>query len=300
MASLKNRKARYEQQCFVQELEQEHAHKAKSKTRTADSGLDTYFKEISKWPLLSADQEQLLAKAVQRGCPVAREQLISSNLRLVVAFARRYTHLGVPVEDIISAGNLGLIRGVESFDQTKGCRFSTYGGLWVLQSMKKYVDSQAPRVPVPLYMSKLLSRWKRIAVELSIQLGREPTSLEVARRIGIPKRKISSIEAAHVAYKLPSNEGAEGDDGCLPLTQIQDCVSAPDQRLESIDSFRQVMNALERLPELERRVLELKFGVGETVEHTMKEISKILSISPPKIRELEQRGLELMSGLLSA
>lgn len=281
---------------------QKHWHvrgKTFSVTSTAEAGLDTYFKDINASPLLSAEQEKELARAIQKGCPIARETLIKSNLRLVVAFARRYMHFGVPIEDIISAGNLGLIRGVEAFDPEKGCRFSTYGGLWILQAMKRLVDNQAPLVRVPSYISNLLLRWKRITAELNLQLGREPTNYEIARRLNIPLKKISDIEAASLAYRLPSEDAPDLELERKGLVNITDGDLRPEEKLESTESFELVTDSVSRLPELERVVLTLKFGLDGNEEHTTKELSVILGMTADRVREIEKRGIRLLADELS-
>jgi RNA polymerase primary sigma factor len=268
-------------------------------TRTAESGLETYLKDINETPLLNAEQEKELARAIQKGCPIAREALIKSNLRLVVAFARRYMHFGVPIEDIISAGNLGLIRGVEAFDPDKGCRFSTYGGLWILQAMKRLVDNQAPLVPVPSYISRLLLQWKRVAQELNLQLGREPNSYEIARRLNIPLRKIPDIEAASLAYRLPSDDNppcASEEKGLVNLTGSE---IRPEDNLENNESYERVLTSVERLPDLERAVLTLRYGLNGNDEHTAKELSVILGMTAERVKELEKRGVRFLADELS-
>ena len=260
-----------------------------TKTR---SSLEQYVREINAIPLLTREEEQELAVAVQAGCPVAREHLIRANLRLVVSFAKRFMGRGVEIDEIIAAGNLGLIRGVEGFDPAKGCRFSTYGGLWVLQSMRKVVDELAPTIRVPTYMVQLLAQWRRATAELTETLGREPTREELARRVAVPLKTVPRIEAALLAYRLEPGRTDEDEESAKP--ELTDSTPTPDELLASSDSARRLRDALGQLDSPEREVLEMCFGLVDGVEHSLKKTAANLGITTAEAKAARQRAMDVI------
>jgi RNA polymerase primary sigma factor len=268
----------------------------KTASRKPRSSFEQYAREINAIPLLSREDEKELAVAVQAGCPEARERLIRANLRLVVAFAKRYLGRGVEMDEIIAAGNLGLIRGVESFDPAKGCRFSTYGGLWILQAMRKAVDELGPTIRVPAYMVQLLAKWHRAATELNEAMGREPTDLEVARRVGIPMKKVPAIQAALLAYRLEPGDVESAEDH-IPF-ELPDKSPAAEELVISSELTGQLNEALRQLGSPEREVLEMYFGLVDGVEHPMKHIASTLELSAANVKASRFKALEILSLLV--
>ena len=160
------------------------------------SPLETYLREINETPLLSSDDEQELAVAIGQGNPQARDRMVRANLRLVVNIARGYTGKGLTLQDLIEEGNLGLLRAVEGFDPAMGTRFSTYASYWIKQSIKRALINSAKTIRIPAYMVELLSKWRRASTRLSEELGRTPTPEEVARVLGLPRKKLPIIKKA--------------------------------------------------------------------------------------------------------
>src|SRR5881392_2523259 len=174
------------------------------------SPLETYLQEINETPLLNADQEKDLARRIAVGDTEARDQMVRANLRLVVNIARGYTGKGLALQDLIEEGNLGLLRAVEGFDPAMGTRFSTYASYWIKQSIKRALINSAKTIRIPAYMVELLSKWRRASARLTEELGRTPTPEEVARVLGLAKKKLPIIKKAIRIYNsTPQTDQAE-------------------------------------------------------------------------------------------
>ena len=172
--------------------------------------LETYLREINETALLSAQDEQELADAIGHGDTRARDRMVRANLRLVVNIARGYTGKGLGLQDLIEEGNLGLLRAVEGFDPGMGTRFSTYASYWIKQSIKRALINTAKTIRIPAYMVELLSKWRRATARLTEELGRTPTPEEVARVLGLPKKKLPIIKKAIRIYNTtPQTDQAE-------------------------------------------------------------------------------------------
>ena len=164
------------------------------------SPLETYLREINETSLLSADDEHELAIAIGGGDGQARDRMVRANLRLVVNIARGYTGKGLSLQDLIEEGNLGLLRAVEGFDPAMGTRFSTYASYWIKQSIKRALINTAKTIRIPAYMVELLSKWRRASSRLTEELGRTPTPEEIARVLGLPRKKLPIIKKAIRIY----------------------------------------------------------------------------------------------------
>src|SRR5215468_3833183 len=172
--------------------------------------LETYLREINETALLNAPQEQELAVAIGQGNVQARDRMVRANLRLVVNIARGYTGKGLGLQDLIEEGNLGLLRAVEGFDPAMGTRFSTYASYWIKQSIKRALINSAKTIRIPAYMVELLSKWRRASARLTEELGRTPTPEEVARVLGLPKKKLPIIKKAIKIYNdTPQTDQSE-------------------------------------------------------------------------------------------
>jgi RNA polymerase primary sigma factor len=188
--------------CFYQ-LNDEHMTKTRRKASSVvQSPLETYLREINETSLLSADDEQDLAVAIGNGDTRARDRMVRANLRLVVNIARGYTGKGLGLQDLIEEGNLGLLRAVEGFDPAMGTRFSTYASYWIKQSIKRALINTAKTIRIPAYMVELLSKWRRASTRLAEELGRTPTPEEIARVLGLPRKKLPIIKKAIRIYNL--------------------------------------------------------------------------------------------------
>src|SRR5215467_13496104 len=174
------------------------------------SPLETYLREINETPLLNAEEEKQLAYRIADGDTEARDRMVRANLRLVVNIARSYTGKGLPLQDLIEEGNLGLLRAVEGFDPTMNTRFSTYASYWIKQSIKRALVNTAKTIRIPAYMVELLAKWRRATVQLQDQLGRPPTHEEIAGSLELPKKKLAIIKKAiHVYNATPQTDQTE-------------------------------------------------------------------------------------------
>jgi len=174
------------------------------------SPLETYLREINETKLLTAEDEQSLARRVGQGDAEARDRMVRANLRLVVNISRSYIGKGLALQDLIEEGNLGLLRAVEGFDPNMGTRFSTYASYWIKQSIKRALINSSKTIRIPAYMVELLSKWRRATSRLSEELGRVPTQEETARLLGLPKKKLPIIKKAIQIYNAtPQSEQSD-------------------------------------------------------------------------------------------
>src|SRR5215813_6903049 len=180
------------------------------RSASVQSPLETYLGEINETPLLSAEEEKLLAVRIEEGDIEARDHMVRANLRLVVNIARSYTGKGLGLQDLIAEGNLGLMRAVEGFDPSMNTRFSTYASYWIKQSIKRALVNTAKTIRIPAYMVELLAKWRRATSKLQEELGRPPTQEEVAFCLDLPKKKLNIIKKAiHVYNSAPQTDHAE-------------------------------------------------------------------------------------------
>src|SRR5438094_6401301 len=177
---------------------------------SVQSPLETYLREINETPLLNAEQEKQLAYRIEGGDGEARDQMVRANLRLVVNIARGYTGKGLSLQDLIEEGNLGLLRAVEGFDPSMNTRFSTYASYWIKQSIKRALVNTAKTIRIPAYMVELLSKWRRASARLCEELGRTPTPEEIARVLGLAKKKLPIIKKAiHIYNSTPQTDQSD-------------------------------------------------------------------------------------------
>ena len=270
----------------------------RSKSTAAQSPLETYLREINETPLLSADEELDLASRIEQGDVAARDQMVRANLRLVVNISRGYTGKGLGLQDLIEEGNLGLLRAVEGFDPTVGTRFSTYASYWIKQSIKRALINSAKTIRIPAYMVELLSKWRRATARLSDELGRTPTNEEVARVLGLPKKKLPIIrKAIRISNSTPQSDQSESG-WSLGEMVMDERLKAPDETMLDHDILRHAMELLEDLDERESTVLRLRFGLDGDEPKTLKEIGAELGLTRERVRQIETEALlRLADGL---
>ncbi len=254
--------------------------------------LETYLREINETALLSASEEQELAVRIGEGDVQARDQMVRANLRLVVNIARGYTGKGLALQDLIEEGNLGLLRAVEGFDPAIGTRFSTYASYWIKQSIKRALINSAKTIRIPAYMVELLSKWRRASARLTEELGRSPTHEEVARVLGLPKKKLPIIKKAIRIYNsTPQTDQSESGWSLGDMVEDERARSPEDLMLES-DSLAHVLKMLDRIDPREATVLRLRFGLDNQEPHTLKEIGEALGLTRERVRQIETEALK--------
>lgn len=257
--------------------------------------LETYLREINETPLLSAEQERELAKRIGDGDVRARDQMVRANLRLVVNIARGYTGKGLGLQDLIEEGNLGLLRAVEGFDPAMGTRFSTYASYWIKQSIKRALINSAKTIRIPAYMVELLSKWRRANARLSEELGRTPTPEEIARVLGLPKKKLTIIKKAISIYNsVPQTDQADSG-WSLGEVVMDERMKTPEDELLESDVLHHVLQMIEELDPREATVLRMRFGLDDMQPHTLKEIGERLGLTRERVRQIETGALSRLA-----
>jgi len=274
---------------------------AKSRRRATtlvQSPLETYLREINETALLTGEDERRLAGLFAQGDMAARDQMVRANLRLVVNIARGYAGKGLALQDLIEEGNLGLLRAVEGFDPRMGTRFSTYASYWIKQSIKRALVNTAKTIRIPAYMVELLSKWRRATNRLNTELGRAPTHEEIARVLGLAKKKLPIIKKAIRVYNAtPQSE--QTDQGWSLGEMLPDETSrSPDEELQNTDSLAHVKRLLETMDPREATVLKMRFGLNDQQPHTLKEIGESLGLTRERIRQIENEALLKLSDSL--
>jgi len=250
--------------------------------------------EARRYPLLTKAQENELARAIERGDLRAKERLINSNLRLVVANAKRYQGHGLALLDLIQEGILGLIRATEKFDWRRGYKFSTYATFWIRQAMQRALDTKARTIRLPHDLAQRERKIARVERQLAAELGRAPSDEAIAARAEIDPAEIERIrEAARAVTSLDRPVGEEGETGLgelLPSDQ-----PSPEDEVTLTLEEETLREAIERLPEPERNVVRLRYGINGDEATTIRDASRRLGIPGREVRELEARALERLA-----
>jgi len=280
-----------------------HGEKAPELDLTVEPSLDSlrlYLREIGKVSLLTADQEVSLAKRIERGDMLAKQQMTEANLRLVVSIAKGYLGRGLSFLDLIQEGSLGLIRAVEKFDYRKGYKFSTYATWWIRQAVTRAIADKARTIRIPVHMVEKLNRVVHIERQLVQRLGREPRPDEIALELGMTADEVREIQRmAQLPVSLEKPIGEEEESELGDFVQDEQAVSPFDSatttlRREDID------RALDSLPERERKVIELRFGLKGEQPCTLEEVGRAFGVTRERIRQIENNTLKKLEGLPEA
>ena len=268
-------------------------------TETNDTAMKVYLREIGRTPRLTPQQEIELAAKIRNGDRKARALMISSNLRLVVTIAQDYANLGLPILDVISEGNIGLMTAVDRFDPSKGAKLSTYAAWWIRQSIKRALSNQSKTIRLPVHLGDKISKMRRVALQMSEELGREPTDDELAEEVGIASAKVSQLKTASI--RPASLEAPISDDD---LTEFGESVGdeearTPFELLRDKDLQKNVGGLLEVLDAREKKIISQRFGFEGGARKTLNEVGKKLGVSRERIRQLENIALSKLRRALS-
>lgn len=250
-----------------------------------------YLKEIGKVNLLSAQDEVELAKRIEAGDVEARRELTNANLRLVVSIAKRYVGKGMAFLDLIQEGNLGLLKAVEKFDYTKGYKFSTYATWWIRQAITRAIADQARTIRIPVHMVETINKIMRTSRVLVQDLGRDPTTAEIAEKLNMSEEKVTEIlKIAQDPVSLETPIGEEDDSHLGDFIPDEDAL-APEDMASYMLLREQLLEVLDTLTERESRVLKLRFGLEDGRPHTLEEVGDIFKVTRERIRQIEAKAL---------
>jgi RNA polymerase primary sigma factor len=266
---------------------------------TTDS-LQLFLKDIGKVRLLTAQEEVDLAKRIERGDLDAKQKMVESNLRLVVSIAKNYRNQGLPFLDLIQEGTLGLVRAAEKFDYRKGFKFSTYATWWIRQAIARALADKARTIRIPVHVVEKLNKIGRAERKLVTELGREPTPEEIAEVTGIDPEEVDSIKRsaqAPVSLEKPVGDEEESEFGQFIADEKAE---SPFERAADLLTKEALKEALENLSYRERRVLELRYGLGGEHPRTLDEVGRTFNVTRERIRQIENQSLKKLQSLAEA
>src|SRR5258706_1947749 len=267
---------------------------------TTTDALQLFLREAGRHPLLNAAQEVELAKAIERGDTIAKQRMIQSNLRLVVSIAKNYRNQGLPFLDLIQEGTLGLIRAVEKFDWRRGYKFSTYATWWIRQAVARALADKARTIRIPVHIIEKLNKIGRAERKLVTGLGREPTVEEIAEVTGIDPDEVDSIKRsaqAPISLEKPVGDEEESEFGQFIADEKAE---SPFDRAADLLTKEALKEALENLSYRERRVLELRYGLGGEHPRTLDEVGRTFNVTRERIRQIENQSLKKLQSLAEA
>ena len=254
--------------------------------------IQMYLKEIGQYPLIHASDEKDLAKRIEKGDIEAKNLLARANLRLVVSIAKKYVgrSANLSLLDLIQEGNLGLFKAVEKFDWTKGYKFSTYATWWIRQSITRALADQSRTIRIPVHMVETISKYKQVHRRLSQDLGREPLAEEIATEMGVPVEKIQVIEnISQETISLEQPVGDDDDKSTLENFIPDDKILRPDQESSRRILSDQVRSVLEELNPKERKILEMRYGLLDGIQHTLERVGEEFGVTRERIRQIEAK-----------
>src|SRR5438105_4303079 len=257
----------------------------------SDFGLKIYLQEIAQFSLLTPQQEIELAKKIKKGDTAARERMINANLRLVVTIARDYANFGLPLLDLISEGNIGLTKAVERFDPTKGAKLSTYAMWWIKQAIKRALADQGKTIRVPVHLGEKLAKMRRVSLQMSDELGREPTDEELGEEIGIASEKVARLKS--VGIRPASLDAPIADDDSTEFGEMigDEEAQSPFEFLRDKNLRGEVEGLIAVLDSREKKIISQRFGLNGGKPKTLEDVGKDFGVTRERIRQLQNIAL---------
>ncbi|HXP34041.1 MAG TPA: sigma-70 family RNA polymerase sigma factor [Chthoniobacterales bacterium] len=265
----------------------------------SDTGLNRYLREIGRIPLLTPQQEIELAGKIKKGDAAARERMINANLRLVVTIAHDYVNLGLPLLDLISEGNIGLTKAVERFDPAKGAKLSTYAMWWIKQSIKRALANQGKTIRLPVHLVDKVAKVRRVSLQMSEELGREPTDDELGEEIGIAGEKVARLKS--LGIRPASIDGPIGDDDSTEFGEVigDEEAQTPFELLRDKNLLDEMDGLLDVLDKREQKIISQRFGLDGGKPKTLEDVGKNFGVTRERIRQLQNIALAKLRRALS-
>lgn len=265
---------------------------ARNETRESEDAIKLYLREIGQVPLLTPEEEIRLAARIKKGDKAARTKMIKANLRLVVKIAHDYANLGLPLLDLISEGNIGLMKAVERFDPKKGGKLSTYAAWWIKQSIKRALANQAKTIRLPVHLVDKISKLKRAAHQLSERLGREPTDEELAKYVDMPVAKVAQLRTISVRpASLDAPVGNDEDATAFSEIVGDESAATPFEVLRDKTMREDVRDVLRELDPREAEILIMRFGIDGNKPKTLEEVGRKFGVTRERIRQIQNIAL---------
>jgi len=259
-----------------------------------DSGFQLYLRQIAQYPLITRAEEITLAAKIKKGDMKAKERMIRANLRLVVKIARDYANLGLPLMDLISEGNIGLMKAVERFDPAKGGKLSTYGSWWIKQAIKRSLANQGKTIRLPVHLVDKIAKIRRVGAGLSDELGREATDEEIAEEVGMNASKVTQLKLA--AIRPASLDAPVGEEDSAEFGEMvgDEAAEDPFEQLSGKNMLEEVGDLLEQLDDREKRIINSRFGLDGADPITLEEVGVKFGVTRERIRQLQNVALTKM------
>lgn len=272
------------------EEEDDKDYRAEDDTSAADA-IKLYLKDIQKSQLLTAAEERELAGMIADGDENARARMIESNLRLVVKIAKRYMNRGLPFLDLIEEGNMGLIKAVEKFKVSKGCRFSTYATWWIRQSIERALVNQSRTIRLPVHVADEINKLTKVTRELVQNLKRDPSNEEIAEAMGVDEAQVHKmLVLLRKTYSIEHPMGDNDDYSLIDTVEDKNLVD-PASTIEDVDLFMHVLELMDDLTETERQILIMRFGLDDSEPQTLDTIGRLFGVTRERIRQIESKSL---------
>ena len=264
------------------------------------SGLQLYLQEIAKTPLLTIAEEVQLARRIRRGDQAARDHMIEAHLRRVVKIAFDYKDFGLPLLDLISDGNIGLIKAVVRFDPRKGGKLSTYAAWWIKQSVKRALANQSKTIRLPVHLVDKISKMRRAAMKLTDEFGREPTDEEVAMELNIPVNKVAHLKSVSIRpTSLDAPIGEDGDSATFGDIVGDENATSPSENVQEGNLKSDLNRMINSLDKREADILRMRFGLDGHDELTLEEVGKKFKVTRERVRQLQNLALQKIRRLMA-
>ncbi|MFA4944179.1 MAG: sigma-70 family RNA polymerase sigma factor [Lentisphaeria bacterium] len=265
---------------------------------TKNDTMKVYMQEIGQIPLIKGEEEVKLAKEIAAGSDEARAKLIKSNLRLVVKIAHDFKGLGLPLLDLISEGNIGLMRAVEKFDPAKGAKFSSYAAWWIKQSMRRALANQSRTIRVPVQSAGKINKIKLARLRLAEEFGREPSDTEIATYLDFSERTVSGLKVADLTSFSLNEAIQEGEQGKFEDIIADQGAATPDMAISNDETTQRLLLLLEGLDTREKQILKMRFGLDGEPPRTLEEVSTEVGRTRERIRQIQNLAMAKLKSLM--